>query len=190
MTSGFLLLLAKVWWEAWYEKWTRPCKEQQEFQKSCKVVEIHQQCDDYTRDIPTAHLGICQQCRCFTLRVFPDSDGCFCFPARLFNLGCICISFYLHIYLKLKLAFRIHADHWGHNDGLSLFAAAPVGWRGTMSIIWGVLSDGTGAVTFCANLWCACVILWLWSLPLKLIRFHSVLLKTIKLINKESNELK
>ena len=55
----------------------------------------------------------------------------------------------------------IYVDRWGHNDGLSLFAAAPVGWRLTMSIILGVLSDRTGAVTFSANLWCACVNLWL-----------------------------
>lgn len=130
------------------------------------------------------------------LHLVGASDGCFCFPARLFNHSCICI-FYLYIYLKLKLAFaelkwcfRIHVDHWRHNDGLSLFAAAPVGWRGTMSIILGVLSDGTGDVTFCANLWCVCVNLWLWSLPLKLAWFHlsseanrKVLLKK----NKESN---
>lgn len=55
------------------------------------------------------------------------------FPcAPLWPSATFCIRFHLRVYLKLKLKwfFRTHVDRWGHNDGLSLFAAAPVGWRG------------------------------------------------------------
>lgn len=126
-----------------------------------RTVRKFQQPYDHTRGIASPQLGLSHQRRC----VPPTSEACFLFPASLFDL-----RLRLHRLPPLSEAQArrcrtemVHVDHWGHNDGLSLFAAAPVGWRGTMSIIWGVLSDGTGAVTFYANLWRACVNLWLWS---------------------------
>lgn len=93
------LLPAEIWWEAYmnnvsqYNKYVFAKNKR----NSNSPVEIHQWCDDHTRDIPIPHLGLCQQCCCFTLWVQPSFDGRFCFPARLFSQGCICIIFYLHI---------------------------------------------------------------------------------------------
>lgn len=88
------------------------------------------------------------------------------FPARLFDLRLRFASASTSAYIwssswnGSSVLARIAEDTM--MDCLYLLPHQLAGGE-TMSIIWGVLSDGTGAVTFYANLWCARVNLWLWS---------------------------